>query len=139
MDEKSQVMKLRRAKGSCYSDGHFISDLVESMRQAEVCDWALDPVLFTSLCDSLNRFFTQKGLIGSASSPNPTAPSAVHPILSHPSPLTASPLLSAPTNNLHPLPPKRAVSSHHVPQRMPMTQPSDNTPLASNSKYFIGC
>ncbi|XP_047454271.1 forkhead box protein J2 isoform X2 [Mugil cephalus] len=35
-------------------------DLLESMRQAELCDWALDPTLFTSLCDSLNRFFTQK-------------------------------------------------------------------------------
>ncbi|KAI1885833.1 hypothetical protein AGOR_G00207850 [Albula goreensis] len=38
-------------------------DLLESMRQAELCDWALEPALFTSLCDSLNRFFTQKGLI----------------------------------------------------------------------------
>ncbi|KAJ8392858.1 hypothetical protein AAFF_G00070620 [Aldrovandia affinis] len=45
-------------------------DLLESMRQAELCDWALDPALFTSLCDSLNRFFTQKGLIGSGPSPN---------------------------------------------------------------------
>ncbi|XP_037641431.1 forkhead box protein J3 isoform X4 [Sebastes umbrosus] len=35
-------------------------NLLESMRQAELCDWALDPALFTSLCDSLNRFFTQK-------------------------------------------------------------------------------
>ncbi|KAK5862155.1 hypothetical protein PBY51_017580 [Eleginops maclovinus] len=35
-------------------------DLLEGMRQAELCDWALDPTLFTSLCDSLNRFFTQK-------------------------------------------------------------------------------
>ncbi|XP_048881708.1 forkhead box protein J3 [Brienomyrus brachyistius] len=112
-------------------DLSYYPDLVESMRQAEVCDWALDPALFTSLCDSLNRFFTQKGLVGSASSPNPV-PSAVHPVLSHPSPLAASPLLSAPTNNFHPLPPKRAISSHHVPQRMPMTQSSDNTPLASN-------
>ncbi|XP_031643116.1 forkhead box protein J3 isoform X5 [Oncorhynchus kisutch] len=42
-------------------------DLLESMRQAELCDWALEPTLFTSLCDSLNRFFTQKGLIGSSS------------------------------------------------------------------------
>ncbi|KTG04896.1 hypothetical protein cypCar_00003782 [Cyprinus carpio] len=42
-------------------------DLVESMRQAELCDWALDSTLFTSLCDSLNRFFTQKGLISSSS------------------------------------------------------------------------
>lgn len=53
----------------------WFSDLVESMRQAELCDWALDPALFTSLCDSLNRFFTQKGLIGSPSgSPSTLAP-----------------------------------------------------------------
>uniref|UniRef100_A0A096LTK8 Forkhead box protein G1 n=1 Tax=Poecilia formosa TaxID=48698 RepID=A0A096LTK8_POEFO len=38
-------------------------DLLESMKQAELCDWALDPGLFTSLCDSLNRFFSQKGMI----------------------------------------------------------------------------
>ncbi|XP_068592610.1 forkhead box protein J2 isoform X2 [Cebidichthys violaceus] len=35
-------------------------DLLESMRQAELSDWALDPALFTSLCDSLNRFFTHR-------------------------------------------------------------------------------
>ncbi|KAG7269351.1 hypothetical protein CRUP_006709 [Coryphaenoides rupestris] len=45
-------------------------DLLESMRQAELCDWALDPGLLTSLCDSLNRFFTQKGMIGSSSGNN---------------------------------------------------------------------
>ncbi|XP_071324385.1 forkhead box protein J2 isoform X3 [Trachinotus anak] len=51
-------------------------DLLESMRQAELCDWALDPALFTSLCDSLNRFFTQKGMIISGNnSPLPL----VHP------------------------------------------------------------
>ncbi|KAM6936574.1 forkhead box protein J2 isoform 2-T2 [Lycodopsis pacificus] len=35
-------------------------DLLESMRQAELNDWALDPALFTSLCDSLNRVFTHR-------------------------------------------------------------------------------
>ncbi|XP_039619557.1 forkhead box protein J2 isoform X1 [Polypterus senegalus] len=40
-------------------------DLVESMRQAEHSNWLLDPSLFTSLCDSLNNFFTQTGLINS--------------------------------------------------------------------------
>ncbi|MBN3292993.1 FOXJ2 protein, partial [Polypterus senegalus] len=39
--------------------------LVESMRQAEHSNWLLDPSLFTSLCDSLNNFFTQTGLINS--------------------------------------------------------------------------
>lgn len=45
-------------------------DLLASMRQAEVCDWALEPAVFTSLCDSLNRFFTQKGMIGPSSGNN---------------------------------------------------------------------
>ncbi|XP_077382658.1 forkhead box protein J2 isoform X2 [Festucalex cinctus] len=55
-------------------------DLLASMRQAELCDWALDPALFTSLCDSLNRFFAQKGMLTSGShSPSPTAPGAHHP------------------------------------------------------------
>ncbi|KAG2469995.1 FOXJ2 protein, partial [Polypterus senegalus] len=42
-----------------------VQDLVESMRQAEHSNWLLDPSLFTSLCDSLNNFFTQTGLINS--------------------------------------------------------------------------
>lgn len=50
------------------------------MRQAELCDWALDPVLFTSLCDSLNRFFTQRGMITSDSSSSPLALGAAHPL-----------------------------------------------------------
>ena len=57
------------------------SDLLESMRQAELCDWALDPGLFTSLCDSLNRFFTQKGMIGSSSGNNSPLALGVHPSL----------------------------------------------------------
>ncbi|XP_057689991.1 forkhead box protein J2 isoform X2 [Corythoichthys intestinalis] len=53
-------------------------DLLESMRQAELCDWALDPALFTSLCDSLNRFFAQKGMLTSGSH-SPLAPGGHHP------------------------------------------------------------
>ncbi|MBN3305823.1 FOXJ2 protein, partial [Amia calva] len=61
-------------------------DLVESMRQAELCDWALEPSLFTSLCDSLNRFFTQTGLIGPAPSQDapqqqPHLPPSQHALL----------------------------------------------------------
>lgn len=70
-------------------------DLLESMRQAELCDWALEPTLFTSLCDSLNRFFTQKGLIGSSSGNNSPlghgAPqSLLLPPLTHNTPTLAS-------------------------------------------------
>ncbi|XP_038851004.1 forkhead box protein J2-like isoform X5 [Salvelinus namaycush] len=93
-------------------------DLLESMRQAELCDWALEPTLFTSLCDSLNRFFTQKGLIGSSSGNNsPLAHGAPQSLLlpplthntptlatlTHPSPL-APPSSSGqpPRRPLHP-------------------------------------
>ncbi|XP_056458190.1 forkhead box protein J2 [Gadus chalcogrammus] len=59
-------------------------DLLESMRQAELCDWALDPGLFTSLCDSLNRFFTQKGMIGSSSGNNSPLALGFHPSIQGP-------------------------------------------------------
>ncbi|CAL9705607.1 unnamed protein product [Knipowitschia caucasica] len=79
-------------------------DLLESMRQAELCDWALDPALFTSLCDSLNRFVTQKGMLNSGSnsplalgsnasvqvSPFPTHATPTLASLTHPSPLSFS-------------------------------------------------
>ncbi|CDR01007.1 unnamed protein product, partial [Oncorhynchus mykiss] len=98
-------------------------DLLESMRQAELCDWALEPTLFTSLCDSLNRFFTQKGLIGSSSGNNsPLAHVAPQTLLlpplthntptlaslTHPSPLAYPPLVppsssgQPPRRPLHP-------------------------------------
>ncbi|XP_052350917.1 forkhead box protein J3-like isoform X2 [Oncorhynchus keta] len=98
-------------------------DLLESMRQAELCDWALEPTLFTSLCDSLNRFFTHKGLIGSSSGNNsPLAhgspqslllPPLTHntptlATLTHPSPLAYPPLIppssswQSPRRPLHP-------------------------------------
>ncbi|XP_021178539.2 forkhead box protein J2 [Fundulus heteroclitus] len=57
-------------------------DLLESMKQAELCDWALDPGIFTSLCDSLNRFFFQKGMI---------SPGNSSPVTLQPSPLTSNP------------------------------------------------
>lgn len=63
-------------------------DLLESMKQAELCDWALDPGLFTSLCDSLNRFFSQKGMISPGNN-SPVTPGAPHHL--QPSPLTTNP------------------------------------------------
>lgn len=128
----------------------YISDLVESMRQAELCDWALDPTLFTSLCDSLNRFFTHRGIIGSVSgSPSSLSPlpspltnmqSAAHPTLSHltqPSPLSLPPQLPHGSVGL-------PVQSHRkslIPQshsqnsqRSLETQPAASQPLPSNGK-----
>lgn len=92
-------------------------DLLESMRQAELCDWALDPALFTSLCDSLNRFFTQKGMINSGSQsplaigpnsslvpPFPTNTAPTLASLTHPSPLPFVPV--APPNGAQPRKPQ---------------------------------
>lgn len=102
------------------------------MRQAELCDWALDPALFTSLCDSLNRFFTQRGMITSGSN-SPLALGAPHSLqvppftpnapptlasLTHPSPLSYAPI--APSSSGAQLP-RRPVhmQGHRPPQAHP--------------------
>lgn len=102
------------------------------MRQAELCDWALDPALFTSLCDSLNRFFTQRGMITSGSN-SPLALGATHSLqvppftpnapptlasLTHPSPLSYAPI--APSSSGAQLP-RRPVhmQGHRPPQAHP--------------------
>ncbi|XP_040900137.1 forkhead box protein J2 isoform X2 [Toxotes jaculatrix] len=119
-------------------------DLLESMRQAELCDWALDPVLFTSLCDSLNRFFTQKGMITSGNN-SPLALGAPHSLqgppfssnptptlasLTHPSPLPYSPAVP-PANGAQP--PRRALHMQGPGlQRPQLTQPA-NTGMPSQS------
>ncbi|XP_059195034.1 forkhead box protein J2 isoform X2 [Centropristis striata] len=110
-------------------------DLLESMRQAELCDWALDPTLFTSLCDSLNRFFTQKGMITSGNN-SPLALGAPHSIqvppftfnpptlasLTHPSPLPYAPVVH-PAGGV--LPPRRALPMQGQSfQRPQLTQPA---------------
>lgn len=116
-----------------------LSDLLESMRQAELCDWALDPALFTSLCDSLNRFFTQKGMINSGNN-SPLAFGAnaslqVPPFscnltptlasLTHPSPLPYPPVAPF-TNGAQP--PRKPL--HMQPQglqRPQFTQPTNTS------------
>ncbi|XP_020502369.2 forkhead box protein J2 isoform X1 [Labrus bergylta] len=112
-------------------------DLLESMRQAELCDWALDPALFTSLCDSLNRFFTQKGMITSGNN-SPLAVGAPHsqqvspftsnpPLtlasLTHPSPLPYCPILP-PASGAQP--PRRPLQGQGL-QRPQFTQPANTT------------
>nr|XP_046256077.1 forkhead box protein J2 isoform X2 [Scatophagus argus] len=103
-------------------------DLLESMRQAELCDWALDPTLFTSLCDSLNRFFTERGMITSGNN-SPVVPGAPHLLqvpptlasLTHPSPLPYSPIVS-PASGAQP--PRRSLHMQgQGPQRPQLTQP----------------
>ncbi|XP_043917719.1 forkhead box protein J3 [Protopterus annectens] len=46
--------------------------LMESMRQADLNNWSLDPSQFADLCSSLNQFFTQTGLIHSQGSVPPS-------------------------------------------------------------------
>ncbi|XP_077454741.1 forkhead box protein J2 [Stigmatopora argus] len=134
-------------------------ELLESMRQAELCDWALDPALFTSLCDSLNRFFAQKGLLTTGGQ-SPLAPGGHYPtpaptsfyvnaqhLVPHPSPHYGS------ANGTAPLP-RRALhvqgpNSHRPAQTQPAnttasTQPHTTAPrphppfksLHSNSEEF---
>ncbi|KAJ8289923.1 hypothetical protein GJAV_G00006790 [Gymnothorax javanicus] len=117
-------------------------DLLESMRQAELCDWALDPALFTSLCDSLNRFFTKNGLIGSAPAQNlplppyaanlPSAPPTLAS-LTHPSPLAYLPPVPPATSSPLLQPPRRAMPSQQATQRLPATQSTQMSPLPTNS------
>lgn len=126
---------------------HFLSsDLLESMRQAELCDWALDPALFTSLCDSLNRFFTQKGMItpGNSSPLALGAPHSLHvppfttnppPTLSsliHPSPLPYSPIVH-PASGAQP--PRRAL---HM-QGQGLQRPQLTQPTNSAGKTWTSC
>ncbi|XP_034553660.1 forkhead box protein J2 isoform X2 [Notolabrus celidotus] len=112
-------------------------DLLESMRQAELCDWALDPTLFTSLCDSLNRFFTQKGMITSGNnsplavaaphsqqgSPFPSNPPPTLASLTHPSPLPYCPIVP-PASGAQP--PQRRLQGPGL-QRPQLTQPGNTT------------
>ncbi|XP_067259260.1 forkhead box protein J2 [Chanodichthys erythropterus] len=124
-------------------------DLVESMRQAELCDWALDSALFTSLCDSLNRFFTQKGLIGSSScGPSSFAQMAPPPLnipptnpptlasLTQPSPLIYSSQLPPGTGEPPLQSPRRTMTPHthnQTAQRPPGLQPTTSQPLTPNA------
>ncbi|XP_031708591.1 forkhead box protein J2 isoform X1 [Anarrhichthys ocellatus] len=110
-------------------------DLLESMRQAELSDWALDPALFTSLCDSLNRFFTHRGMITSGNN-SPLALGAPHSLqvppftsnpppptlasLTHPSPLPYSPIVH-PASGVQP--PRRAL--HMQGQGLQRPQPAN--------------
>ncbi|XP_016321847.1 forkhead box protein J2-like isoform X2 [Sinocyclocheilus anshuiensis] len=124
-------------------------DLVESMRQAELCDWALDSTLFTSLCDSLNRFFTQKGLINSSSGgPSSFGQMAPPPInmpttnlpslasLTQPSPLIYSSQLPPGTGEPPIQSTRRTLTPHtqnRTAQRSPGLQPTTSQPLTPNA------
>ena len=94
-------------------------DLLESMRQAELCDWALDPAIFTSLCDSLNRFFTQKGMITSGSN-SPLAHGAPHTLQVPPYTTNPPPSLASLT---HPSPLPYSTIAHHISGAQPPRRP----------------
>nr|XP_057912055.1 forkhead box protein J2 isoform X2 [Doryrhamphus excisus] len=99
-------------------------NLLESMRQAELCDWALDPALFTSLCDSLNRFFAQKGMI-TPGSHSPLA-LAAHHIANPPSSLAQPASLHYAPAGWAPLP-RRPLHAHgHNAHRPLQTQPANS-------------
>ncbi|XP_028281226.1 forkhead box protein J2 [Parambassis ranga] len=113
-------------------------DLLESMRQAELCDLALDPALFMSLCDSLNRFFTQKGMITSGNN-SPVALGTPHSLqvppctsnppptlssLTHPSPLPYPPIFP-PANGTQP--PRRTLPLQGPSFQRPQLTQASNT------------
>lgn len=149
VDSLRESFRIASSLDWCNIDLTSHPDLVESMRQAELCDWALDSTLFTSLCDSLNRFFTQKGLIGSTSGgPSPLGQIAPPPFcmpatnpptlcsLTQPSPLsypsqqplaTGEPPLHSPRRSLTPL------AQHQTAQRPPEMQPTTSQPPTPNA------
>lgn len=113
------------------------------MRQAELCDWALDPLLFTSLCDSLNRFFTQKGLFDSTSgSPSMLAPPATLSLppsapptlasLTNPSPLAYPPMTGPGSQNIRrSLTPQTQTQAF---QRQSLLQPAPNQHMSPKGR-----
>ncbi|XP_056143113.1 forkhead box protein J2 isoform X2 [Lampris incognitus] len=112
-------------------------DLLESMRQAELCDWALDPALFTSLCDSLNRFFTQKGMIGSCSGNNSPLALGPHPSF-HVPPFSPSLTLASLTHP-SPLPyPTAVASSNGQPPRRFLPPQGQRAPLTQTATTSVG-
>lgn len=124
------------------------ADLVESMRQAELCDWALDSTLFTSLCDSLNRFFTQKGLISSSSGGPSFGQMAPPPInmpptnspslasLTQPSPLIYSSHLHPGTGE-PPLQSPRRTLTPHTQNQTAQSSATTSQPLTPNGMSTV--
>ncbi|XP_070561639.1 forkhead box protein J3-like isoform X2 [Ptychodera flava] len=63
-----QLKESVRIAGSCnFSDIDMsqFQGLMESMKQADLKNWSLDPEQFADLANSLNQFFTQAGILGS--------------------------------------------------------------------------
>ncbi|RXM99078.1 Forkhead box protein J2 [Acipenser ruthenus] len=116
-----------------FTAGH---DLLKSMQQADMSNWSLDPTLFTSLCDSLNQFFTQTGLIHSHHTLQPPQSGAAnsHHTLQPPqsgaanSHHTLQPPQSGAANSHHTLQPPQsgAANPHHTLQLLSSLSPSHN-------------
>ncbi|XP_041712825.1 forkhead box protein J3 [Coregonus clupeaformis] len=54
--------------------------LKESMRQAELNNWSLDPAQIADLCSSINQFFTRTGIIPPQGPPQPPLPACHSPM-----------------------------------------------------------
>ncbi|XP_041123671.1 forkhead box protein J2 [Polyodon spathula] len=122
-------------------------DLLKSMQQADMSNWSLDPTLFNSLCDSLNQFFTQTGLIhshhtlqtpqsGVASSHDTLQPPRSGTANSH---HTLQNPQSGTANSHHTLqtPQSGTANSHHTLQLLSSLTPSHNEvqqPLVGRSQ-----
>ncbi|XP_028266430.1 forkhead box protein J3-like [Parambassis ranga] len=75
--------------------------LKESMRQAELNNWSLDPAQMADLCSSINQFFTATGVIP------PQGATHSQPQVQHPNPPSAPQHPAQPHAAMHPKP------SHH--------------------------
>lgn len=63
---------------SVFCSSLYLSGLKESMRQAELNNWSLDPAQMADLCSSINQFFTATGVIPPQGAAHPQ-PQAQHP------------------------------------------------------------
>ncbi|XP_077868740.1 forkhead box protein J3 [Saccoglossus kowalevskii] len=67
LQQLDQLKEGVRVAGSCnFSDIDMsqFQGLMESMKQADLKNWSLDPEQFADLANSLNQFFTQAGILG---------------------------------------------------------------------------
>ncbi|XP_053308294.1 forkhead box protein J3 isoform X2 [Spea bombifrons] len=111
--------------------------LMESMRQADLKNWSLDQVQFADLCSSLNKFFTQTGLIDSQSNAqSPVCHGNMHPAKPAQHLRTGNVYLDSrqnvPTSMMGPpsypliAPPMSTTGHHGVMNQQPHMMPSSN-------------
>uniref|UniRef100_A0A3Q4GFU8 Forkhead box protein J3-like n=1 Tax=Neolamprologus brichardi TaxID=32507 RepID=A0A3Q4GFU8_NEOBR len=95
-----------------------MSDLEESMRQAELSNWSLDAAQMADLCSSINQFFMATGVIPPQGATHP------QPQVQHPAP--HCPFVYSPTGNMY-MDSRQNLSSLMGPPGYPHMPPMSNT------------